>query len=78
MQNPNAVASLVAGGVTLAVQWLLQKYAHASLSDYWKGAITVAVTTTTLYVGRDGLVGGLKRAFDTWVTILLGPKKPTS
>ncbi len=68
MNHPNAFAAAVAGGSTIAAQWLIQRYAHASLSEYWKDAITAGVTVGVLWVGRNGLRAAFGR-------ILNGPKK---
>jgi type IV secretory pathway TrbL component len=66
-QNPNAFAAAFAAGAAIVAQWLVQRYAHASLSDYWKAIITAGASTAALYIGREGLRNALAR-------ILSGPK----
>lgn len=67
MNHPNAFAAALAGAVTIGAQWLVQRYAHAALSDYWKTALDSAVTVAVLYVGKHGLRAAISR-------ILNGPK----
>lgn len=67
MNHPNAFAAFAAGAVTIGAQWLVQRYAHAALSDYWKTALTSGVTVSVLYVGKHGLRAAFAR-------ILNGPK----
>lgn len=68
MQNPNAIAALVAGAITLGIQWLVQRYAHVAFTGYWKDAVTGATVVTVLYVGKSGLKAALQRLWN-------GPKK---
>jgi hypothetical protein len=68
MNHPNTFAAIVAGAVTIGVQWLVQRYAHVALSDYWKTAVTASAMAGVLYVGRNGVKAALLR-------LLSGPKK---
>jgi hypothetical protein len=61
--NPNAIAAFVAGAFVAGVQWLVGRYAHLQVSKYWSDALTVAVTTVVLFVGRDGVKGALVRVW---------------
>ena len=67
MNHPNAFAAAFAGAVTIGAQWLVQRYAHAALSDYWKTALTSGATVAVLYVGKHGLKAAVGR-------LLNGPK----
>ena len=40
MQNPNATVAAVSAAITVAAQWLVQKYAHVALTGYWATAVT--------------------------------------
>lgn len=68
MQHPNTFAALFASAITLGAQWLVQRYAHVALSDYWKAAVTSGVTIAVLYVGKNGVKAALFRLVD-------GPRK---
>lgn len=67
-QNPNAFAAAFAAGAAIVVQWLVQRYTHAALSDYWKSVVTAVAAAGALYVGKEGLRNALARLFN-------GPKK---
>lgn len=64
MSHPNAFAAAAAGGFTIGVQWLVQRYAHAALSDYWKTVVDSGVTVSVLYVGKHGLKSALARLWN--------------
>lgn len=68
MNNPNTVAAAVASGAAIGAQWLVQRYAHVQLSDYWKAAVTSGATISVLYVGKHGVKSALARLWN-------GPKK---
>lgn len=61
MKNPNTAAAVVAYAVSIGVQWLVQRYAHAALSAYWQQTVDAAVTAAVLYVGRNGVKNALTR-----------------
>ena len=64
MKNPNAFAAGFAGAVTIGVQWLVQRYAHIALSDYWKTVVTAGAMTAVLYVGKNGVKAALARIWN--------------
>ncbi len=68
MKNPNAFTAALAAGATIGVQWLVQRYAHQQLSDYWKTTVTSTITVGALYVGKAGIKDALLRIWS-------GPKK---
>ena len=71
MKHPNTFAALVAGGITIGAQWLVQRYAHVQLTGYWKDAFTVGTTGAVLYVGKNGVKAALQRIWN-------GPRKAWS
>lgn len=71
MKNPNAIAASVAAALSIGLQWLVQRYGHVALSDYWKTAATSAFTVAVLYVGRNGVKQAVLRLVD-------GPRKAWS
>lgn len=68
MTNPNAFAAAASAGAAIGVQWLVQRYAHVALSDYWKAAVSSGATVTVLYVGKHGVKAALARVWS-------GPRK---
>lgn len=68
MKHPNTFAAVVAYGATFATQWLVARYAHVQLSEWWKQTVDGSVTAGVLYVGRAGLKAALQRIWN-------GPKK---
>lgn len=76
MDHPNAFAALVASAVTVGAQWLVQRYAHEALSDYWKTALTSGVTVGVLYIGRNGLKAALARIWGGPKRIWTGASPP--
>jgi hypothetical protein len=78
MNHPNACAAFVASAATIGAQWLVQRYAHMALSDYWKMAITSGATVAVLYVGRAGVKGALGRLWNGPKTIWSGATAKTA
>lgn len=76
MKNPNAFAAAAAGGITEGVQWLIGTYAHAKLSLYWSGLLDTSLISLVLLVGRDGVVGALKRGLSFLKVGIAGSKPP--
>lgn len=68
MNNPNTFAAATSAAVALGIQWLVQRYAHLSLSDYWKSVVTSGATIVVLYIGKHGVKTALLRLWS-------GPKK---
>lgn len=76
MNHPNAFAAAVAGLATISAQWLVQRYAHVALSDYWKTAVTSGTTVGVLYVGKHGLKAALVRILDGPRRVWNGQSQP--
>lgn len=68
MNNPNTAAAVVSSGAAIGAQWLVQRYAHVELSDYWKAVTASGATITVLYIGKHGVKQALARLWN-------GPKK---
>lgn len=76
MNHPNAIAAFVAAQSAVAVQWLLERYAHRSLTDNWKAEVVADVTVAVLYVGRNGLKAALQRSLGAARALWNGPGTP--
>ena len=80
MQNPNATVAAVSAAITVAAQWLVQKYAHVALTGYWATAVTSGVTVAVLYVGKHGIKAALARLWagprKAWAGVSQEPAKP--
>jgi hypothetical protein len=81
MKNPNAFFAALAAGISIGAQWLLQRYAHVALSDYWKQTLDASAAAGILWIGNDGLKSALQRLWNgpknLW-TGGSGPSTPTS
>jgi hypothetical protein len=71
VKHPNTLAAVIAAAAAIGAQWLVQRYAHVALSDYWKTTVTSGVTVVVLYVGKAGVKAALVRVWD-------GPKRAWS
>ena len=76
MKNPNAFAALLAAAISVGVQWLVQRYAHVALSDYWKNAVTGGTIVAVLYVGSNGLKAAVWRLWHGPKTVWSGTAPP--
>jgi hypothetical protein len=74
--HPNAFASLAAWGLSFATQWLIQRYAHAGVSEGWKQTINGAAIFVVLLIGREGIKGALVRLWAAAKTLWHGSPKP--
>jgi len=68
MKHPNTIAACVAYGISMGVQYLVARYAHLQLSDWWKQVVNGAAASAVLYVGKAGVKAALLRIWN-------GPKK---
>jgi precorrin-3B methylase len=64
VKHPNTLAAVIAAAAAIGAQWLVQRYAHVALSDYWKTTVTSGVTVTVLYVGKAGVKAALVRVWN--------------
>lgn len=78
MSNPNATAATLAAAATTAAQWLVQRYAHVALNDYWKTVATSGVTVTVLYIGKHGLKAALARVWNGPRKVWTGQQPPAA
>lgn len=79
MKHPNALAAGTANGATLALVWLLHRYAHVGISVYAAGLIVGFASTVVLFIGRDGIKGALARIWRGGKAAWSGaPKAPES
>jgi hypothetical protein len=78
VKNPNAWAAGIGYAASLGVQWLVARYAHAQLSDWWKQAVDGGVATAILWVGKQGLKSALQRIWNGPKTLWAGPAPKTA
>lgn len=78
MTNPNAFAAALSAAVTIGTQWLVQRYAHVALSDYWKTAVTSGVTVVVLYIGSHGVKAAAGRILNGPKTMWTGASPPAT
>jgi len=72
-KNPNAVAVWVASHAAIAVETLVQKYAHAQVGTFWEKELVADVSTVVLYVGRNGLKAAVAGVCQTVKSAWTGP-----
>jgi len=78
MKNPNAFVAMLVAALVVGVQWLVQRYTHVALNDYWKTAATSAATVSVLYVGRNGVKAALQRLWQGPKTLWAGSAPPAA
>lgn len=78
MSNPNAFCAAFSSALAIGVQWLVQRYAHVELSDYWKAVVTSGATVVSLYVGKHGVKAALLRIWSGPRKLWVGFQPPAS